>query len=300
MIRHHKFGQGGIMTMTTILHKARIGMVLATIVAALVLPCRLWAEEAMKIGATFQDCATCPKMIIVPAGRFTMGQDLNTAWESAGELPRHQVTIPALFAVGIYEVTQAEYVAVMGDNPSRFTGDLKRPVEMVTWDDAMTYAAKLSAKTGYAYRLPSEAEWEYVARGGKQSPWFFHRTVDNPGVICGAITWLLNDYAWTTCTLGVSTSVVGRKRSNPFGLYDIYGNVAEWVTDCFHTNYTSAPLDGLPWSTSACSWRVVRGGSWYDSPINTRSSRRTGYSSTSRSNAIGFRVIRTINRTQTL
>lgn len=249
-------------------------------------------------GTVFQDCPTCPKMVVIPAGTFLMGQDKNTNnWENkdngSNELPQHQVTIHSIFAVGAYQVTQAEYLAVMGDNPSQFTVSSSLPVDSVLWSDAVSFVMKLSYQTGKLYRLPSEAEWEYVARAGTQTPYFFTNKITNP-----PIPWaLLGQYAWYSNTSGGSTHPVGMLKPNQFGLYDIYGNVWEWVADCFHKNYVGAPTDGSAWVTpSRCNGRVIRGASWTSDnpPIDQRSAYRNYNPMDMADNSVGFRIARAI------
>ncbi len=181
-------------------------------------------------GKTFKDCADCPEMVVIPSGSFRMGDLAGDGYSR--EKPVHRVTIPRPFAVGKYEVTQAEWRAVMGSNPSRFKGD-RNPVEMVSWDDAKDFVRKLSAKTGKTYRLLSEAEWEYAARAGTQSKY-----------LCGNGDGCLSGVAWYPSNSGNGTHPVGSKGGNAFGLHDMHGNVWEWVEDCRHKSYAGAPTDG--------------------------------------------------------
>jgi formylglycine-generating enzyme required for sulfatase activity len=175
----------------------------------------------------------------------------------------------------------------MGSNPSSFNacGD-NCPVENVSWNDAQAYIAKLSAKTGSKYRLPSEAEWEYAARAGSSGKWSFG---DNEKE--------LGKYAWYGAyqkdgNSGSKTHPVGEKLKNPFGLHDMHGNVWEWVEDCYHVNYNNAPLDGIAWSKDCQEniRRVLRGGSWYVNPSNLRSAIRVHYAQEIRSIVAGLRV----------
>ena len=195
---------------------------------------------------------------------------------SAGSIPRYYI--------GVFEVTQAQWRAVMGSNPSRFSqcGD-DCPVEQVGWIDAQEFARRLSQKTGKDYRLPSESEWEYAARAGSTTKWSFG---DNGNQ--------LGDYAWYGANSQYKTQRVAQKRSNAFGLYDMHGNVWEWVEDCWHGNYSGAPIDGSAWSTACSSTtRVLRGGSWIIYPTDLRSAVRHSSWPDSRSGDSGLRLART-------
>ena len=210
-------------------------------------------------GQIIKDCADCPEMVVIPAGSFTMGSN-----EGAAERPVHRVNVPS-FLIGKTEVTQGQWKAVMGSNPSLFSscGD-DCPVERVSWNDAQEFAQRLSQKTGKPYRLPSEAEWEYAARAGRNTKWSFG---DNESQ--------LGDYAWFRANSLDKTQRVAQQRPNAFGLYDMHGNVWEWVQDCLHDNYNGAPTDGSAWTTGCSSNdRVLRGGSWLYSPAYLRSAFR--------------------------
>ncbi|HIK09878.1 MAG TPA: formylglycine-generating enzyme family protein, partial [Oscillatoriaceae cyanobacterium M33_DOE_052] len=186
------------------------------------------------------------------------------------EGPQHQVTVPS-FYMAKYPITQAQYQAIMGQNPSKFKGsDL--PVECVTWNDAVEFCQKLAQKTGQAYRLPSEAEWEYACRAGTTTPFHFGDT----------ITTDLANYngneAYGNGPKGQyrkQTTPVGDFPPNAFGLYDMHGNVWEWCQDRWHNNYDVAPTDGSAWETGGESnLRVLRGGSWNLNPRYCRSGLR--------------------------
>ena len=251
-------------------------------------------------GVMFRDCPTCPIMIEIPAGSFLMGQDKGaSSWEGSSELPQHKVTIAYNFAIGIYPVTQAEWQAVMGSNPSYFQGpnypnSATRPVETVSWNDIQTFITQLNTKTKKTYRLPSEAEWEYVARAETQTPYFFSSRTTKPS---GDWT-LLDSYAWYNYNPNTNgkTHPVGQLLPNKFKVYDIYGNVWQWVQDCYHYNYRGAPSNGSAWTTSGCSARVLRGGSWLFIPIRARSAFRFYYTPALRNNNFGFRLARTLPR----
>lgn len=201
-------------------------------------------------GRVFKDCDDCPDMVEIPPGSFVMGSERRQ--EST---PAHKVTFAKPFALARTEITQGQWRAVMGGNPSYFAncGD-NCPVERVGWSDAQKFVRKLSEKTGQTYRLPSEAEWEYACRAGGS---FAFCGSDDPDSI-----------ALNRAGHHGKTYPVARKQANAFGLYDMSGNVWEWTEDCWHDNYTGAPGDGSAWiAGGSCSWsRVVRGGSWYSDP----------------------------------
>ena len=227
----------------------------------------------------FKDCAACPTMVRLPAGEFMMGSLPSEAGRYSDEGPQHRVAVRS-FSMGKTEVTQAQWRAVMGSNPSHFTscGD-DCPVEVVSWDDAQQYVARLSSQTGHAYRLPSEAEWEYACRAGSQQRY------------CGSEN--VEDVAWFDSNSGATTHAAALKRPNGWGLDDMSGNVWEWTQDCWNANYNGAPTDGSAWTQGDCSQRVVRGGSWNDLPRNLRAALRNGLAGAGRYGNYGFRVART-------
>ena len=227
----------------------------------------------------FKDCAACPTMVRVPAGEFMMGSPLSEAGRWSDEGPQHRVTVRS-FAMGKTEVTQAQWRAVMGSNPNTFTscGD-DCPVEGVSWDDAQQFVARLSSQTRHAYRLPSEAEWEYACRAGSQQRY------------CGSDN--VEDVAWFDSNSGATTHAAALKRPNGWGLYDMSGNVWEWTQDCWNANYNGAPTDGSAWTQGDCFQRVVRGGSGFGYPQYLRAAGRNWYSTAVRGYDDGFRVART-------
>ena len=236
----------------------------------------------VKSGDVFRDCSTCPEMVVVPAGSFDMGS--STDYED----PLHRVTIAKSFAVGRYEVTFdewdrcAEEKGCTAQSEDRAWGRGARPVINVSWMDANAFAAWLSKKTGHTYRLPTEAEWEYAARGGSNSPFWWGRDVGSRQANC------------RECATGggQQTANVGSYPPNPFGVYDTAGNAAEWVEDCWNDNYRGAPTNGSAWTSGQCQLRVLRGGS-YDSPAKAvRSTARFRYDSNVRYSNNGFRLIR--------
>jgi formylglycine-generating enzyme required for sulfatase activity len=223
------------------------------------------------------------EMVCIPGGTFMMGLP---ATESGryDESPQHQVTVPAFFA-SKYPITQAQWQAVMGNNPSWFQGE-KRPVEKVSWDEAVEFCGQLSQQTGKKYRLLSEAEWEYACRAGTTAPFHFGETI-TPQLVN-----YRGDYPYANAPIGIyrkQTTDVGSFPPNAFGLYDMHGNVTEWCSDGWHENYNGAPTDGSSWDTDSCNYRVLRGGCWLNYAVGCRSAIRSRYSTQARW-SIGFRV----------
>jgi formylglycine-generating enzyme required for sulfatase activity len=204
------------------------------------------------------------EMVSLPAGKFTMGSS-----ESNDEKPQHQVKVNS-FAIGKYPITQAQYQAVMGTNPSHFKNNPQNPVEQVSWNDAKAFCQKLSQITGKTYRLPTEAEWEYACRAGTTTRYYFG---DNDNQ--------LGDYAWYEGNSNRTTHPVGQKKPNGWGLYDMSGNVWEWCEDDWHDSYAGAPDDGTAWidnDNRSQSRKCLRGGSWYNGPSYCRSAFRFYFS----------------------
>jgi formylglycine-generating enzyme required for sulfatase activity len=219
----------------------------------------------------------------IPAGSFQMGSIESEQGRFPDEGPAHEVSISAGFWLGKYEVTQAQWQGVMGSNPSRFTGDSRRPVEQVSWDDVQGLLQKVNGSGGSGYRLPSEAQWEYACRAGTRTRYSFG---DGDGQ--------LGDRAWYDGNAGATTHLVGQKRPNAWGLYDMHGNVLEWCADDWHDRYSGAPTDGRSWDDSPrADWRVLRGGCWYNSASFCRSAGRGGYDPSLRGSGRGFRLART-------
>jgi formylglycine-generating enzyme required for sulfatase activity len=227
---------------------------------------------------TIKDCADCPEMVAIPAGSFDMGSK-----EEVGEGPVHRVNVPA-FLLGRTEVTQSQWRAVMGNNPSRFSNcGVYCPVENISWNDAQEFARRLSQKTGKTYRLPSEAEWEYAVRAGSNGKWSF-----------GDDQSQLEAYAWFRSNSRSTPNAVAQRRPNTFGLYDMHGNVWEWVQDVWHEDYRGAPDDGSAWVNGGDqARRVLRGGAWFGLPRLLRSANRILYSPVIRDGDTGMRIART-------
>ena len=204
-------------------------------------------------------------------------------WEG----PQHEVTVPDFF-IGMFTVTQAQYQAIIGSNPASFEGE-DRPVERVSWNDAIAFCQRLSERTGKPYDLPSEAQWEYACRAGTPTPFAFGNM----------ITPDLANYRWTNSYNSSPTrssnpgknQSVGSYPANAWGLYDMHGNVWEWCKDTWHSNYDGAPTDGSAWTEGGDSDHgLIRGGSWLDHPWYCRSACRYYYSRGNRVNNFGFRV----------
>jgi formylglycine-generating enzyme required for sulfatase activity/uncharacterized caspase-like protein len=236
------------------------------------------------------------EMVQIPGGSFMMGSPASEKGRTQDESPQHQVNVPA-FSMGKYVVTQAQYQQIMGNNPSGFSG-AERPVEKVSWNDAVDFCEKLRQKTGREYRLPSEAEWEYACRAGTTTPFHFGETITTDlANYNGTDTYASEP---TGKYLGRTTDV-GSFPPNAFGLYDMHGNVWEWCQDDWHDNYIDAPKDGSGWtSQSGIILKVLRGGSWLYDPQNCRSASRNDYIRVERdyiNNYIGFRVVCVVGRT---
>ena len=220
--------------------------------------------------------ALVSNMVRIEGGTFTMGTTSEQASDARDdEKPTHLVTLSS-FSIGKYEVTQEEWQAVMGSNPSNFKG-AKRPVENVSWDDCQVFIRKLNTLTGHCFRLPTEAEWEYAARGGNRSRGYKYAGGDNIGSV-----------AWYDDNSSNETHPVGQKSPNELGLYDMSGNVFEWCQDRYGDYSSSSQTN--PTGASSGSNRVTRGGGWiYDARI-CRSSLRFDYSPSYRYNFLGLRL----------
>ncbi|MBI5005859.1 MAG: formylglycine-generating enzyme family protein [Nitrosomonadales bacterium] len=246
----------------------------------------------------------CPEMVVIHAGSFEMGAPKANAGRKPVEIPGGtmlggtsmlfsivpqpklgsketlQVKIPKPFAICTTEVTQGQWRSVMGSNPSEFyrCGD-DCPVESVSWNEAKEFIKRLNARTGKQYRLPSEQEWAYACQAGLKSEF------------CGGNE--LDTVAWYQRNAENTTHPVARKHSNAWGIYDMSGNVWEWVEDGWHEDFNGAPTDGRPWTGEGPN-RVVRGGSWFSDAPSMHGARRFGFNQAERSNNIGFRLVKTI------
>ncbi len=224
-------------------------------------------------------------LVWIAPGTFTMGSPSGEKGRYSEEGPQTKVTISRGFLMSKYEVTQAQYKAVMGTNPSSFKGDNK-PVEQVSWHDAVAYCAKLTEKekaagrlpVGYEYRLPTEAEWEYACRAGTTTAFSFGDDVSK-----------LGEYAWYGGNSSSTTHPVGKKKPNGWGLYDMHGNVWEWCQD-WYGNYPGGSVTD-PQGPATGSYRVERGGYWRSFAGHCRSADRNGYGPGSRYRGLGFRPV---------
>jgi formylglycine-generating enzyme required for sulfatase activity len=235
------------------------------------------------------------EMVSIPGGSFLMGSPRNEEGRDDDESPQHRVTI-APFFIGKFPITQSQYQAVMGNNPSDFKEDgAHRPVENVSWNDAIAFCQKLSQKSKGTYRLPSEAEWEYACRAGTTTPFHFGETI-TPNLVNYD-----GNYTYGKALEGEyreKTIAVGHFPPNAFGLFDMHGNVWEWCADHWHPNYQGAPTNGNAWITGGdSSLRLLRGGSWYCNPRNCRSAFRFRLSPDYCFRSFGFRVVWVAART---
>jgi len=215
------------------------------------------------------------EFVNIPAGSFMMG---GGDWDD--RKPIHRVNVKA-FRMSKYPITQKQYLAVMGDNPSKFKGDENCPVESVSWKMAVEFCQKLSQRTGQKVRLPSEAEWEYACRAGSTGKYCF-----------GDDESKLGSYAWYNENSEVKTHPVGKKSSNAWGLHDMHGNVWEWCEDIYHENYQGAPSDGTAWINGGDrDVKVLRGGSWGLNAGHCRSVNRYWCNARYQFNDFGFRLL---------
>lgn len=219
-------------------------------------------------------------MVLVKGGAFTMGWvQGRDGKENNHEKPAHEVTLKD-FYIGKYPVTQAQWRAVMGSNPSNNKGCDNCPVENVSWNDIQEFLKKLNTLTGQQFRLPTEAEWEYAARGGQESKSYLYSGSNN-----------LEEVGWYNKNSGGKPHPVGQKQPNELGLYDMSGNMWEWVADDWHDNYYGAPTDGSAWvNIPRDTLRVRRGGSWDYGPQHCRASNRGHWSPVSHTDNLGFRL----------
>jgi len=252
---------------------------------------RHWPETVLDLGNNVK-----MRLVLIPAGRFMMGSPATEAGRSGNEGPQHEVTISKPFYMGVFEVTQEQYEQIMGVNPSYFKG-AKNPVEQVSWDDAVEFCEKLSARTGKKVMLPTEAQWEYACRAGTTTA--FH-TGDalkpgqanaafpsNPGVWDRIMAWLGMSSGQNT----IQTTPASSFPPNGFGLYDMHGNVWEWCSDWYGEDYYANSPKTDPRGPDSGSYRVLRGGGWGLSPLYCRSAcRNGGLPDGRRMYYIGFRV----------
>jgi formylglycine-generating enzyme required for sulfatase activity len=262
---------------------SRIGVFAAAIVAAALVA---RGEESRLPGDTFRDCVDCTELVIVPNGDFTMGSN-----DKPAEAPARHIVIRKAFAIGRREISFAEWGRCVEAGVCKYVArdqgqsrdDL--PVTNVSWNDAQDFASWISKVTGKTYRLPSEAEWEYAARAGSTTSYWWGNDVGKGHARCADCGGAISQGA----------APVGFFRPNAFGLYDTSGNAAEWVLDCWNANFKGAPADGSAWTSGDCSLRVLRGGSFADKSAAVRSSSRFRYDIDVRYYANGFRLVRELN-----
>ncbi len=241
-------------------------------------------------GETFKDCPECPEMVVVPAGSFIMGSAESEEGRTRFEGPQHRVMFSRPFAVGKFSVTFDEWDACVADGgcdhykPSDSNwGRGKRPVINVSWNDAQAYISWLKRKTGRNYHLLSEAQREYVTRAGTSSPYWWGSVISPSQA---------NYDAGSRGEFNYQTAPVDSFQPNPWGLYQVHGNVWEWTEDCWNESYEGAPTDGSAWTSGDCNSRIVRGGSWEAQPRYLRSALRNLYIAVNRNPRYGFRVAR--------
>ncbi|HEY5718456.1 MAG TPA: formylglycine-generating enzyme family protein, partial [Motiliproteus sp.] len=225
-----------------------------------------------------------PNMVVLPAGTYLMGDQDRQGDDN--ERPVHPVTIAAPFAMSQHEVTFADYDLfalstgrALPSDDGWGRGD--RPVINISWNDANAYTYWLRKQTGLSYRLPTEAEWEYAARAGSEGAFWWGPDIGKGNANCSQC-----GSRWD----GEKTAPVGSFKPNPFGLYDLNGNVYEWVSDCYNDSYSQAPNDGSSWDVGQCNYRVMRGGSWYDIGRLARSASRYRHPADASRNSWGFRL----------
>ncbi|MEA2029824.1 MAG: formylglycine-generating enzyme family protein [Campylobacterota bacterium] len=240
-------------------------------------------------------------MVHLPQGSFMMGSD-----ESSDEQPIHEVTIDYEFEIGKYSVTIAQYMTFVNDTNTHHPEWMEEgsqynietgsddyykkmnlsdnaPIIGVSWHDAVAYCKWLSEKSGQSYRLPTEAEWEYACKAGTATKWSF-----------GDDEKELDRYAWYDKNSEGKTHPVGKLEPNPWGLYDMHGNVREWCEDDYVGNYNNTPRDGGAYRSESSSSKVARGGSWFSSDFNSRSADRSSFSPTGSISFVGFRLLRAL------
>ncbi len=260
-------------------------------------------DLVMRPGRRFRDCEQCPEMVVVPAGSYVQGSSSEAPTALSNERPERTVTLLENFAVGVTEVTFAQWdacheagacEAISEDNG---WGRGTRPVIMVSWNQAQAYIQWLNETTGKSYRLPSESEWEYFARAGTEGDWLGggESAVCAFGNIAGAESGF--DWRHAACSdpVPVGTAPVASLEPNAFGLYDVIGNVAEWTADCMNLSYLDAPSDGSAWGRGICSSHMTRGGSWLTGTRDIRLPARFNLKNGDSNDFTGLRVVRRID-----
>ena len=265
---------------------ARKSITIAAVLIALFCLSGCWESSTRVFRDALKDGGEGPEMVVLPTGSFRMGSPASEAGRFDIEDPVRTVTIGSRIAMGRYEVTFAEYDRFVSATGRASPNDADwgrgtRPAINVSQTDAKAYAAWLSAQTGKRYRLPSESEWEYAARAGTETAYSWGNTIGRNRA---------NYHSYD------GTVPVGSFAANGFGLYDMHGNVWEWVEDCWHDNYEGAPTDGSAWTTGCDqALAVVRGGSWVTVPRFLRAADRNWDSPSAHVNTLGFRLVQDLN-----
>jgi formylglycine-generating enzyme required for sulfatase activity len=255
-------------------------------------------ERALKPRDTFKECQNCPEMVVVPAGAFMMGSPASELGRRNEEGPQRKVVFANPFAVGKFEVTFDEWDACVSDGgchgikpPDQGWGRGRQPVINVSWGEAQSYVAWLATKTGKSYRLLSEAEREYVTRAGTTTPFWWGSSIStNQANYNGHYTYgngVTGEYR-------ARTIPVDSFAPNPWGLYQVHGNIWDLTDDCYHDSYQGAPTDGSAWTSVDCPYHIIRGGSYDFDPVNLRSAARNWFPTGSIMLHMGFRVGRTL------
>jgi len=274
-------------------------------VLALLLPIAAHADSAEpEPGSVFKDCNDCPELVVLPAGTFTMGTPDDELGRQDDEGPLHEVTFKKPFAISRFQVLQGEwnvwlkdtgYVMPDGDKrpgreciagKPRYAITDRQPAVCMDYKEAQAYVAWLSKKTGKAYHMVSESEREYAARAGSAGPFPFPMDEGKEYSIAKHANTYGPQDGFTY------TSPAGSYPANAFGVYDMHGNVYEWVADCRNNSYVGAPTDGSAWLTGNCDIQRIRGNDWTEAPIFSRSGNRNTMWPTSRGDWLGFRVAR--------
>jgi formylglycine-generating enzyme required for sulfatase activity len=279
---------------------------------------------AVAPGSTIQDCPTCPKMTVLPTGRFKQGAGRGDRDALPAEKPQHIVLIRQPLAISTTQLTVGNFREFVTATQHELAGcevydgewhhkadaswlepgfiqNSDHPVTCVSWNDAVAYAAWLSAKTGHHYRLPSSSEWEYAARAGLDAPlpWSpaMQAACEYANVADRSAARRYPKWSVFACKDGyVNTAPVASFKANAFGIDDMMGNVLEWTEDCWHEDYSKAPIDGSARMDGDCTEHELRGGSWFSSPAFVRLSYRNHSASGYRSSSVGVRLVRDLNR----
>ncbi|EJM77361.1 dihydropyoverdine dehydrogenase [Pseudomonas sp. GM55] len=284
----------------------RLGALMLLVLLGSAVPSLAQAYTAPLPGKVFKDCRHCPEMVVLPAGTFTMGTPEGEVGREPDEGPMHEVTFDKPFAMSRYQITAGEWVQYMketgvtlpdGDTrPGRactngkpsYPQGPRQPAVCMNFAEVTAYVAWLSRKTGQHYHIVSEAQREYAARAGSTGPFPFPF---DPGTEYSIATHA-NTYGPTD---GYShSSPVGSYPPNAFGMYDMHGNVYEWIADCYHPDYVGAPTDGSAWTEPDCDTLRTRGNDWGEAPVFSRSGNRNDIDPQTRGDWIGFRVVRTL------